>query len=68
MKTLLRLNLEKFDSHKKSFKDRRKVVSWAVFSYVDVHTNDEYRKGFEAPIGTLELYFWHIAPAKILMK
>jgi len=61
----IRNEMIKFDSNKRSALDRRKKVSWAVFSYIDEATGDEYRKSFEAPVNTPENKFWEIAPKTI---
>ena len=65
MKTLIRQSLIKYEDNKRDNKDRRKKVSFAVFSYIDMDTNFEYRKAFTAPINTPELKFWDIAPKTI---
>ncbi|HAT80152.1 MAG TPA: hypothetical protein DCS17_01700 [Flavobacterium sp.] len=57
-----RNRLEKYDSNRKSTKDRRKKETWAVFSYIEVGTGDEYRKSFTAPAGTSEVEMWKLAP------
>ena len=67
--TLVINKMEKFDSEKRSRKDGRKKVAWAVFSCVDLDTNYEYRKSFEVPLGTHERMFWDkIAPKIIKQK
>lgn len=69
MKTLVKNKLEKFDCKKRSTKDKRKKVAWAVFSYFDRNNPaHEYRKSFEAPLGTSESEFWEISPNTITVE
>jgi hypothetical protein len=65
-KKLIRNKLEKFDSNRKDVKDRRKKVTWAVFSYIDEKTGYEYRKSFTAKPNTPETEMWKIAPKTII--
>lgn len=58
---LTRKNLEQYHASIKSFNDRRKKVSMAVFSYED-ENGVEYRKKFTALSNTPEQHFWEIAP------
>lgn len=59
-----RKNLEVYDPNKKTFKDMRKKMAYAVFSYF-THEGWEYRRSFWAEKGTTEQQFWEIAPTKI---
>ena len=59
-------DIVKYEPIKKSTKDRRKNVSWAVFDYYD-NKGIEYRKSFEAPINTTEDQFKEIAPLTLFL-
>ena len=64
---LQRYHLEIFEEcHRDNF-DRRKKLASAVFSYL-APNGDEYRRRFNAPIGTPEQNFWSIAPTEIEIK
>ena len=53
-----------YDPKKRSVKDRRRIVSWAVFSYYD--ENDvEYRRSFESACITSKDEFMKIAPLTV---
>lgn len=62
MKT--RNHLEKYEENTRDFKDKRKKVSRAVFSYFD-EQGIEYRKSFVAIPYTPENEFFKIAPIQI---
>jgi hypothetical protein len=66
MSHLIRKSLEKYDHSRRDSKDRRKKVAWAVFSYYERDTGQEYRKSFTAPADTPESKFWDIAPRIII--
>jgi hypothetical protein len=63
---LIRQKLERFEDKRKDPDDKRKKISWAVFSYCNEITDDEYRKSFKADVGTSENEFWNIAPKIII--
>jgi len=64
---LIKHKLEKFDENRKVY-DNKKNVTWAVFSYIDADTGDEYRKSFTAKPFTSEMTMWKIAPEIIYKK
>lgn len=61
---LERHQLETYNPETRDFKDRRRIVARAVFSYLDENGN-EYRKSFTAQPNTPETEFWNIAPKSI---
>ena len=66
MAKLVRNRLEIYDAKRKDTKDKRKKVAWAVFSYIEEGTGDEYRKAFTAKAGTPETEMWKLAPKTIM--
>lgn len=64
---LMRNKLEIFEDSHRDNADKRKKLAWAVFSYIDKTTKEEYRKSFTAKTGTTENEFWNIAP-KIIKR
>jgi len=56
-----RHNLEKFNENTRDVKDKRKKVSYAVFSYIS-ENGVEYRKLFTMPAFTHENKFFDVAP------
>lgn len=65
---LKRNELEKYEENIRDIKDRRKKISRAVFSYIDVNTGEEYRRAFFSKPFTPEQYFWDVAPEYIMHK
>ncbi len=63
--TLERNLLEKYEPNRRNPQDNRKRIAWAVFSYIDTMTGDEYRKSFNATPHTSEIDFFTIAPKQI---
>ena len=59
--------MEKYEPCKKDPKDRRKKVSWAVFSYFN-ERGEEYRRAFTMSINTPEIAFFDIAPITLTTK
>jgi hypothetical protein len=66
-KKLIRQGLELYDSNRRDPKDKRKKIAWAVFSYIDEATGEEYRRPFKADPGIPETEFWNIAPKTITL-
>ena len=62
---LIRKHLEIYDPCKRDTDDRRKKVTFAVFSYINPINGDEYRRKFTAPQHTPEVQMWDIAPKVI---
>ena len=60
--TFKRHQLEKYDPCKRDPDDKRKFIAWAVFSYIDTDTGDEYRKSFKSKANTPEMTFWKMSP------
>ena len=60
----IRRELAQYSERKRDNNDRRKFVTWAVFSYV-TDNGEEYRRAFTSAPYTPELDMWGIAPKEI---